>query len=428
MAGRLENIRKFQTDVEQCMKCGFCGFFCPVYREQRDEKGLARGKDQLIRFALEGEQDLTKGFYQAIDNCLLCRTCVQYCPAQARIDRAVTAARADYVAARGLPPSKRIVFRYVLPHRRLFGVALRVASWFQFLLPRREGKFRHLPQFLSALGAGRAVPDVAPKFLRKMLPERSPAEGEPTCRVGFFSGCATEYLFPEIGRMIVDVLGGLGCEVIFDPRQGCCGAPVYLSGDFRTGARMARRNVQALEDYDYVVTACATCSSGLREYPTYLAETPEEKERFEEFAAKVKDFNALVIDVLAADLDRFELRSRFQGKTVTWHDPCHLVRYQGISAQPRAILRALGGLEFVEMPGADRCCGLGGSFSITHYEVSKKIADHKVDGIAATGADVVVTACPGCIIQLRDALSRHKKDVEVRHIGELFTVRGHGDE
>jgi glycolate oxidase iron-sulfur subunit len=423
VADRLENIRKFHADVEQCMKCGFCGYFCPIYREEHEEKGLARGKDQLIRFALEGKQDLSAGFYQAIDNCLLCKTCVQYCPAKTRIDHAVTAARADYAAEKGLPLAKRLVFRYVLPNRWLFGVALRLASLFQGVLPRGEGRFRHLPQFLSALGAGRAIPEIAPRFLRTTLPERSPAAGTPKYRVGFFAGCATEYIFPEIGAMIVDVLRNLDCEVLFDRRQGCCGAPVYLSGDFATGRKMAARNVEAFAGYDYVVTACATCSSGLKEYPTYLAETPEQKERFERFAARVKDFNEFVIDVLAADLGRLTLKPRFRGKTVTWHDPCHLVRHQDVRAQPRKILQALDGLRFVEMADADRCCGLGGSFSITHYDVSRKIADHKVDAIADSGADAVVTACPGCMIQLRDALSRRKLSVEVLHVGELFTVR-----
>jgi len=423
VADRLENVRKFQDDVEQCMKCGFCGYVCPVYREERDEKGLARGKDQLIRFALEGEQELSKGFYQVVDNCLLCKTCVQYCPAKTRIDHAVTAARADYAAEKGLPLAKRLVFRYVLPYRGLFGMALRLAYWFQGLLPRGKGKFRHLPQFLTALGAGRAIPDIAPRFLRSILPESSPAEGTPKYRIGFFSGCATEYMFPQIGEMIVDVLRNLDCEVVFDRRQGCCGAPVYLSGDFGTASKMAARNVEAFEEYDYVVSGCATCSSGLSEYPTYLADTPEEKERFERFAAKVKDFNEFVIDVLAADLDRLALKPQFRDKTATWHDPCHLARYQEVRAQPRSILQALDGLRFVEMSDADRCCGLGGSFSITHYEVSQKIADHKVDAIVASGADVVVTACPGCMIQLRDALTRRDVAVEVVHIGELFTIQ-----
>lgn len=423
MTDRLEHIHKFRADVEQCMKCGFCGYFCPIYREEREEQGLARGKDQLIRLALEGKQDLSEGFYRTIENCLLCKTCVQYCPAKTRIDHAVTAARADYVAEKGLPLAKRLVFGHVLPRRRLFGIALRAASWFQRLLPRGEGRFRHLPQFLSALGAGRAIPEVTPRFLRRTLPERTPAVGEPKYRVGFFAGCATEYVFPEIGRTIADVLRNLNCEVVFDRRQGCCGAPVYLSGDFATARQMAVRNVDALEDYDYVVTGCATCSSGLSEYCTYLARTDEEQARFERFAAKVKDFNVLVVDLLADELQRLALRPRFEGKVVTWHDPCHLARHQEVRAQPRAILEALGGIRFVEMAEADRCCGLGGSYSITHYDISKKIADHKADNIAACEADIVATACPGCMIQLRDALARHNSNVEVVHIGELFTVR-----
>jgi glycolate oxidase iron-sulfur subunit len=277
VTGKLENVRKFQADVEQCMKCGFCGYFCPVYREERSEKAVARGKNQLIRFALSEEQELTPGFYQAIDNCLLCKSCVQNCPAKTRTDHAVMAARADYSAEKGLPLSKQLAFRFLLPNRRLFGWGLRLASWFQRFLPHGEGRFRHLPQFLSALGAGRAVPEIAPRFLRSTLPQTIPAAGKPRYRVGFFSGCSTEYMFPDIGWMMVDVLSKLDCEVHFDPRQGCCAAPVFLSGDFTTGKKMARRNLEAFEEYDYVVTGCASCGSGLSEYPTYLADSPGER-------------------------------------------------------------------------------------------------------------------------------------------------------
>jgi glycolate oxidase iron-sulfur subunit len=422
VAERLTNIRKFQVEVEQCMKCGFCGYFCPIYREEHDEKGLARGKNELIRFALEGSQQLSPGFSSAIDNCLVCKTCVQYCPAKMRTDHAVTAARADYAAEKGLPLPKRIVFRTLLRHRQLFGAALRCASWFQRFLPRGEGRFRHLPQFLSALGAGRTIPDIAPRYLRSLLPRHTAAVGAAKCRIGFFSGCATQYVFPEIGQVIVETLSALGCDVVFDRRQGCCGAPVYLSGDFRTARELAARNVELLSQYDYVVTGCATCSSALKEYPTYLADTPQEHQQYTQFAAKVRDFNVLVIERLAADRHRLAVKRDFRGRTVTWHDPCHLARYQDVRAEPRKILAALEGIRFVEMSDADRCCGLGGSFSITHYDTSQKIASHKVDAIAACGADTVVTACPGCIIQLRDALAHRQLAVDVRHIAELFTV------
>jgi len=422
VAEQLTNIQKFSADVEQCMKCGFCAYFCPVYREEGREKGLARGKDQLVRAALHGEQGMTKGFYKAMDNCLLCKTCVQYCPAKTRIDHVVTAGRADYAASKGLPLWKSIPFRFILTHRALFGLGLRAASWFQHVLPS-SGTFRHLPQFLAALGAGRQIPQVAPRFLGSLLPERNPARGAARHRVAFFSGCATEFVFPESGLAIVEILRTLGCDVVFDRRQGCCGAPVYFSGDFATGRAMALHNIAALEEYEYVVTGCATCGSGLKDYPVYLAETDEEKTRFEAFASRVKDFNEFVIDILAASPGDFVLRPEFRGCTATWHDPCHLVRHQEIRAQPRSILENLEGLAFVEMAGADSCCGLGGSFSSSHYDTSKKIADRKVESIVATGADLVVTACPGCIIQIVDGLARNKKPVRVVHIAELFEAR-----
>jgi len=423
LAGELKHIERFRGDVEQCMKCGFCAYFCPVYRVEKQEKGLARGKDMLVRSALRGEQDLTPGFWEAMDNCLLCKTCVQFCPARTRTDHVVTAARADYVAARGLPWWKRLAFRLVLPSRPLFGLALRVASWFQHVLPSSTGPFRHLPQFLAALGAGRQIPEIAPVFLRNRLPERTRARGVPRHRVAFFSGCATEFVFPETGLRLVEVLSDLGCEVVFDRRQGCCGAPVYFSGDFATGRVMSRRNLEALEGYDYVVTGCATCGSGLKDYPVYLAETDEEKARYEAFSAKVKDFSEFIIDTIAAEPERFELKPEFRGLRATWHDPCHLVRHQEIRKQPRRLLHALDGLEFVEMPDADRCCGLGGSFSVTHYETSKKIGDHKAACVASVDPDLVVTACPGCIIGITDALRRNGSDTPVHHIGEIVRVR-----
>jgi glycolate oxidase iron-sulfur subunit len=419
----LKYTERFRADVEQCMKCGFCAYFCPVYKVEKSEKALARGKDQLVKSALKEEQPLSRGFFDALDNCLLCKTCVQFCPAKTRIDHVVTAARADYVSQKGLPLFKSLFFRLVLTRRGLFGLILRIASWFQHVLPSsRFGRFRHLPHFLSALGAGRLIPEVAPHFLRRMLPERNPARGPFTHRIAFFSGCAAEYVFPESAMKMVGLLQDLGCDVIFDTRQGCCGAPAYFSGDFQTGRKTSMRNIEALEDYEYVVTGCATCGSGLKDYPVYLAENPEEKERFEAFASKVKDFSEFVVDVLSSDRDRFELRPEFRGMRITWHDPCHLVRHQEIQRQPREILKALDGLEFVEMPEADRCCGLGGSYSITHYDNSRKIADKKAANALSVGPQAVVTACPGCIIQIRDALARAGSDIPVYHIAELVQV------
>ena len=418
-----KNIKKFQADIELCMKCGFCAYFCPIYKEEKEEGSLARGKNELILSVFKGKQELTPGFFKIIDNCLLCKTCVQNCPAKARIDHAITAARADFTKKNGLPLLKRLIFKYILLNRTIFGIILRFASLFQFILPKSEGGFRHLPNFLPAIMAGRTIPQFPYKFLRRLVPERNVPKDPPRYKIAFFSGCATEFMFPETGVMMINTLTALGCEVIFDKKQGCCGAPVYFSGDFKTGKEMSLQNIEHLENYDYIVTGCATCGSALKDYPTYLADTPEEKKRFESFAAKVKDFNEFIIDILSTDPEIFELKPEFEGKSATWHSPCHLVRHQEISDQPRKILKSLNGLKFVEMPNADQCCGMGGSFTITHYDVSKKIADRKVEGIKSTGADIVVTACPGCVIQIRDALSRHNSKIPVYHISELFQVR-----
>ncbi len=421
MAIPTPELKKFEKDVQQCMKCGFCAYFCPVYRQDQMEKSLARGKNQLVRGILSGRQELTQGIVDIMNKCLLCKTCVYFCPAKARIDRAVTAARADLVAAKGLPLAKRFVFHYILPNRRLFGLFLKVASWFQHILPG-SGRFRHLPEFLYALGRGRHIPSIADTFLRQQLPEvLSPPAGVPVkARAAFFSGCAMEFAFPEKAVALVRHLTSLGVEVTFDKAQGCCGAAVYMSGDFETGRKMALKNVEALENYDFIITGCATCSSGLKEYAQYLARDEEEKKRFERFASKVRMYSEFLSDELGVPKEGYKLREAFRGKKVTWHDPCHLSRHQEIRSQPRDVLKSLEGIAYVEMPNADACCGLGGSFSIHYYDLSKKIADEKVQGILATGADVVATACPGCIIQIRDALMRHRKDIEVVHIADLM--------
>ncbi len=423
VATNLKNIEKFKSYTNLCIKCGFCANFCPIYNEEKKEGSVARGKNQTIRAVAEGKQEFSKEFFNIIDNCLLCKSCVENCPAKSRIDHAVTAARADYVDKKGLQLIKRLAFKFVLSNRPVFGLLLRIASWFQFVIPKSEGKFRHLPDFLPALMAGRTIPNFPSRFLRRQVPERNLPKGAPRYKIGFFSGCATEFVFPETGSELVKILTDLGCEVIFDRRQGCCGAPVYFSGDFKLGKQMALQNIAALEKYDYIITGCATCGSALKDYPVYLADTDEEKKRFEAFSKKMKDFSEFIIDILAADPEKFEVKPEYQGKKVTWHTPCHLGRHQEIKEQPRKILKALKNITYIEAPNADKCCGMGGSYTITHHEVSNKIANRKATGIASTGAEIVVTACPGCVIQIKDALARQGVKIPVIHIAELFKVK-----
>jgi glycolate oxidase iron-sulfur subunit len=341
-----------------------------------------------------------------------------------QVPTVVTAAKADKVKKKGLNFPYNIVYRYVLPHRRLFGNVVRLASWFQCaFLPKTEGTIRHLAFFLSALGAGRHIPQIAPKFLREIMPEvNDPPPGVPVkMTVGYFTGCVTDLLFPELGEKIIHFLNRNGVRVVMPKAQGCCGAPVYLgAGDFETGRRMADANVKAFEGVDTIITDCATCASAMEDYVKFLADTDERKKAYEAHAAKIKDITQFLVDVLKLPASAYHIAEEFKGKTVTWHSPCHLVRYLKVTEEPRQILRYSPDIKFVEMNEADVCCGMGGAFSIYFYDLSKKIADRKIANVKATGADIVVTDCPGCEIQLIDGIKRHHLPVKVMHIMELF--------
>ena len=417
----LKELKKVEKYIDQCMKCGFCTFFCPVYQEERVETSVARGKNYLAKLALRGEQQFTDELGKIIGKCLLCKRCVVNCPAKAQIDRVVVGARAQMVKNKGLGFIKNLVFRKVMANRKAFGNYVRLAKAFQWLLPKTEGKIRHLPDFLKALGQGRNIPEIAKVFLRDIVKEvNKPQDGkEPRMRVGFFMGCATDFVYPELGLKVIDFLTKRGIEVIVPKGQSCCGAAIYFSGDFETGRMLADENVKAFKDVDYIVTACGTCSSTLKDYQKYLPDNEEQQKRYEAFEKKVKDSTEFVIDVMKIPPEEFKLKKEFEGKVATWHDPCHLVRYQNIKDQPRVILKGLKGLKYVEMPNADLCCGMGGSFSVYHYDITKKIAGKKMDGIKATGADIVVTACPGCMINLIDNVLQNKMPQKVYHLLEL---------
>ena len=416
----LKELEKVRQHAEQCMKCGFCSFFCPVYQEERVETAVARGKNFLVRQVLDGKQEFTDEMGEIIGKCLLCKRCVANCPAKTQVDRTVVAARAELVKKKGLGAIKNFAFRKVMANRKAFGNYVKLAKTFQFLLPKTEGNIRHLPDFVKALGK-RNIPAIADTFLRDKVKEiNKTADGKaPKMKVGFFMGCATDFVYPQLGEKLIDFLTHHGCEVIVPKDQSCCGAAIYFSGDFETGRMLADTNVKAFKDVDYIVTACGTCSSTLKDYAKYLPDNDDQQKRYTDFEKKVKDSTEFVIDVLKIAPETLKLKKEFEGKTATWHDPCHLVRYQNIKDQPRAILKALKGLTYVEMPNADMCCGMGGSFSVYHYDLTKKIVKKKMDGIKSTGADIVVTACPGCMINLIDGTLQNKMPQKVYHFLEL---------
>ncbi len=422
--GKFDQTKRFKDDLDKCTQCGYCTFWCPLYQEEPLDTSVARGKVAAIRDLLRTEGEYDQAMADRVNRCMLCLTCAEHCPARTHVPSIILAAKADRVSADGLRFPYNIVFRWLLPRRVLFGRVVRVASWLQWLfVPKKEGAIRHLPFFLSALGKGRRIPQIAPRFLQQKIPvtNRPPSNVKTKMRVGYFIGCATNFIFPQVGEKIVAFLNKNGVEVVVPEGQGCCGAPVYLgAGDFETGRRIAEANLRVFENVDIVVSGCGTCTSALKDYAKFLADTGERREAFARFGNKVRDFSQFLVDDLQLPLSAYTAAAGVSGKRVTYHDSCHLNRYLGIKAQPRQILKAVQGIDYVEMVRADWCCGMAGSFSIYYYDLSKKIADKKIETIRATQADIVAAGCPGCMIQLMDHSLRHKLPVKVMHLVELL--------
>ncbi len=295
---------------------------------------------------------------------------------------------------------------------------------------------------LPLIGGGRLVPELAPTFfmdLDEVKALASPPTGRPgpaekdTVRVAFFAGCGVNYLMPQVGTASIKAIKRTDASVAVPQGQVCCGMPAYYSGDLKTARRLALKNIEAFEELkaDYIATACATCSYGLKEvFKKVLAdEGPEVIARVEAFTGKVRDITELLVNELkyVSFVEKPGMEKSGAGakgeegrKVVTYHDPCHLNRSQGIRAEPRELLTSNKSLEFKAMKFPCSCCGLGGGVGFTNYELSADIAARKAESVRGSGADVVATACPGCIVQIRDGLHRHGVEARVAHVVELL--------
>ncbi len=412
----LPELSLVEDELVRCNRCGFCQAVCPTYRVTGIESEVARGRNTLIQNLLAGRTPLTKDLDDPLFECLLCQACVEACPSKVRVDQIMTAARADYMQARGLTSLQRFIFRNLLQEYGKLDRYVRLMA-----LGKRSG-LSHLARSLGLLrlvskklsDAEDLVVDLPTTFFRERVPTMRLRPAKPRMRVAYFVGCGTNLGMPEVGESLVKVLVSRGCEVLIAENL-CCGLPPAAYGDLPAARELARKNIEVFEkmSVDAIVTDCASCSAFLKEYPEILAGDAYE-ERAHQFVKQVKDINEFLVEVEPARA------ANPVNITVTFHDPCHLNRYQGIAEQPRALLASVPGLELREHVEHDWCCGGAGSFNVSHYEMSMRILDRKMSNIANTEAPVVVTSCPACIIQLRYGARRHAMDVQVRHIVELL--------
>lgn len=409
---------ELEKEVIRCIKCGACQSVCPVFRELRAESTVARGKISLIRAVIRGEVDPAGGaFAERMSWCLMCKACQESCPSGVKLDELMLAARRKLAEDNGLPLLKKLIFRLGLRNRRLFDLGMGLGAVFQHVLLRpAPGGGGLLPRLPMGLDERRLVAPVDAKPFRTRLPERVDVPS-PRKTVALFTGCMINYVYPRIGEAMVDVLTRNGIAVIIPANQHCCGTPVYVNGDVATAVELARATVDTFDGLavDAVITGCGSCGATLRkEYAALLAGEPGYADKAARLAARTKDFAEFLAEV--------GLTAAMKGlaATATYHDSCHLARGQGVRRQPRALIAAVPGLTFTELRDPGRCCGAAGSFSLSHYALSRKINDRKVDDIAASGAELVATGCPMCLMHIRDGLSQRGVAGEVVHTAELL--------
>jgi glycolate oxidase iron-sulfur subunit len=361
---------------------------------------------------LEGSLAVSDNLIEQMYSCFACMACTEACPVGIRPAEVALAMRS--VGEQRRPRKwKELLFGRVVSHAGRMEAATLPLRLYEGLGLRRLayllGLSRLLPGRLRDWEA--MLPRIPQRPLRRVLPEVTAARGEARYRVGFFLGCAQSLLFAEESAAALRVLARNGCTVITPKDVQCCGMPARAYGRTDLAEGHARHNIALFErhDVDVIVTDCATCGSMLKEYGSLLAGDPEWAPRAQAFRGKVRDVSEFL-----AELPALEPRGRIEGK-VTYHDPCHLRRAQQVWKQPRKLLSEIDGLQLVELPEADWCCGSAGSQLITHYDTSWRVLDRKLDSIARTGAQVVATGCPACRMQLNAGLRRRGLPVRVVH-------------
>ncbi|MSM40151.1 MAG: 4Fe-4S dicluster domain-containing protein [Geobacter sp.] len=418
----MDPLKRVEQELKKCVKCGACRANCPAFSAFQREPAVARGKVALAQHILKGDIGLDDQTYLNMSKCLLCGSCVEKCPNEVPTDEIVIAAREALAEQRGLTTFHQAVGR-VIKNRKMMTFGALAASilgpLFFRKVPQTSGLRLRFP--LPFIGNTRHIPGIARKPFLDRHPEVIPGEpGKP--RIVFFVGCMTNFVYTEIGEAALALFRHLGCTVIIPKDQQCCGLPGMSGGDLQTVRELAERNLAALERHqaDYVMTACATCGGALHKfYPAVVGR------RNPELAARLKAIAEKTVDA-AQLLHQLGLHPEETGAgealRVTYHDPCHL-RTRAITRQPRELLTATPGVELAEMEGADRCCGLGGTFNVYHYGSSMAINEAKSRAIMASGASVVATGCPGCMMQLSDGLKQHGQKTRVMHTLELLARR-----
>ena len=407
-------------DYARCVHCGLCLNHCPTYRLWGREADSPRGRIRQMMLVDDGKLSVGDTFVAHMDRCLDCRACETVCPSGVEYGKLIEYARGQIEVEYRRPFFSRVTrnffYRKVLPFPRRIAALGKIARLYQRSglqwLARNSGVLR-----LAGLAEReRLMPAISREFFFSSLGKTFPAIGTRRARVAFFAGCVAQISFTELNDATIRVLQANGCEVVVPAGQLCCGALCVHAGVRDIAADLARTNLAAFlaEPFDAIITNAAGCGSTLKEYEHLFPAGTPQHEHAEEFRSKVRDVTEFLAELgLVAPLRNLTLR-------VTYQDSCHLLHGQKISAAPRTLIRAVPGVELVEMALGDQCCGSAGVYNATETRAALDILASKMENIRATRAQMIVTANPGCILQLRAGTQIHGTGQEVLHVVELM--------
>jgi glycolate oxidase iron-sulfur subunit len=387
--------------IKDCVHCGFCLPTCPSYIALENENDSPRGRIVLMRIGHDEGSEVSEEMTLHIDNCLGCMACVTACPSGVQYDRLIEQTRPQIerhgTRSRTARAWRRVIFELFTHPGRLRALAPALALQGRLRINERLAERTTQPHVRALL---KLTPEVDLRSALARLPEVARAQGARKGRVGFMQGCVQRAFFGDVNAATVRVLAAEGWEVYAPRRPRCCGALMMHAGVEPEAQALARELIAAYEGFDVVAINVSGCGSSIKEYDHLLADDPQWAERAKAFVAKVRDVHELL-----AEHEPQAPRHGLPMK-VAYHDACHLAHAQQVRAQPRELLRGIPELELVEPADWEICCGSAGIYNLVKPAPAAKLGQRKAANLAATGAEAIAAANPGCSIQIRAYLDR----------------------
>jgi glycolate oxidase iron-sulfur subunit len=407
-------------DYARCIHCGLCLNACPTYRLWNLEADSPRGRIHQMIHVEQPDVPVTDSFVDHIDKCLDCRACETACPSGVEYGKLVEYARAriehDYRRPLLSRIARDVVYRRLLPYPTRIAAVAGLLRFYQRSGLQSAARSTGILKVLRVDKRERLLPRIDSNFFCDRVGKTFPAVGERRARVAFFAGCVANVTFAELNAATIRVLAANGCDVVVPNGQLCCGALAAHAGVRDVARELARKNLRAflLNDVDAIVTNAAGCGSTLKEYHHLFTADEPEYAQAAAFAKKTRDVTEFLAALgLSARLNPLPLR-------VTYQDSCHLLHGQKVRDAPRKLLRAIPGLDLVELPHSDLCCGSAGVYNVTHTIASLELLAEKMRYASATNAQVIATSNPGCLLQMRAGAEIHHTNQRVLHVIELL--------